>query len=67
MAIFYNVCVSGKRKEWIEIRRHGLKKSAGEESAQKRERERKRRRKEGEIKLYNTSKRIVIERTHYNT
>lgn len=39
MAIFYNVCVSGKRKEWIEIRRHGLKKSAGEESAQKRERE----------------------------
>jgi len=64
------VCVSGKRKEWIEIRKHGLKKSAGERRARERERERereRRRRKEGEIKLYNTSKRIVIEKTHYNT
>lgn len=35
------VCVSGKRKEWIEIRKHGLKKSAGERRAHKREREKK--------------------------
>jgi hypothetical protein len=34
------VCVSGKRKEWIEIRKHGLKKSAGERRARERERER---------------------------
>lgn len=33
------MCISGKRKEWIEIRKHRLKKSAGERSAHKRERE----------------------------
>jgi hypothetical protein len=36
------VCVSGKRNEWIEIRKHGLKKSAGERRARERERERER-------------------------
>jgi hypothetical protein len=39
------VCVSGKRKEWIEIRKHGLKKSAGERRAREREREREREKK----------------------
>jgi len=48
----------------------GLKRARerGERAKEReRERERERRRKEGEIKLYNTSKRIVIEKTHYNT
>ena len=40
------MCVSGKRKEWIEIRKHGLKKSAGERRAHEREREREREREE---------------------
>jgi len=40
------VCISGKRKEWIEIRKHRLKKSAGERSAHKREREKERERRE---------------------
>ena len=38
------MCVSGKRNEWIEIRKHGLnlKERGREESARKRERERER-------------------------
>jgi len=59
-----------KEKNGLKSESTGLKRARerGERAKEReRERERERRRKEGEIKLYNTSKRIVIEKTHYNT
>jgi hypothetical protein len=57
-----------KEKNGLKSESTGLKRARERgERAKERERERERRRKEGEIKLYNTSKRIVIEKTHYNT
>jgi hypothetical protein len=56
-----------KEKNGLKSESTGLK-GARERGARTKEREReKRRRKQGEIKLYNTSERIVIEKTHYNT
>jgi hypothetical protein len=56
-----------KEKNGLKSESTGLKR-ARERGVRTKERERKkRRRKEGEIKLYNTSERIVIEKTHYNT
>jgi len=59
-----------KEKNGLKSESTGLKRAREKEVRTKereRKRERERRRKEGEIKLYNTSKRIVIEKTHYNT
>jgi hypothetical protein len=56
-----------KEKNGLKSESTGLKR-ARERGVRTKERERKkRRRKQGEIKLYNTSERIVIEKTHYNT
>jgi hypothetical protein len=63
------MCVYQEKEEnGLKSESTGLKRARERgERTKERERERERRRKEGEIKLYNTSKRIVIEKTHYNT